>query len=265
MKSIIFSKHPEKIQIPASSAVCVYHKAYMKCLPKVDNCVYVEFEHLCNTFQQNDYFADKDTVVFVGANKFFTPSTRFHPVFEILQYGLPGLKRYSIDIAPYIGPIWRLWAHFSFAGVPYGDYTYSYLLESHYNAYLDGAREDNPMAFNKIAQYAAGNVSIDYTRYFAEPSVRIVYLTEAVHREYQELKARLFDECSTITPIIRGLSRFASLHCRERHIPQEHRIFDFPDSIRIVRTDLKVDEYLTNKLLEKIAEVNKVVEVLHGD
>ncbi len=262
MKSILFSRHPERIEIEVGAAICVYHRQYAAVLPKIENCEAIEFGRLCEEFQHRDYFAGKDTVVFVGANKFFTPSTRFHPVFEVLQYGLPGLKRYSVDIAPYIGPLWRLWPHFSLAGVEFGGYTYSYLLESHYNAFLEGVREGNPLSLEAIRRFAAGHVRVDYDRYFSEPTVTVIETLPAVHQEYQSLKARLFEGCSTIGPIMKGLSDFARAACPERRIPQEHKIFETPDSVRIVRTDLPIDRYLTDRLLDKMTEVNRVVEVL---
>lgn len=262
MPSIIFTRHPEQIEIDAENAVCIYHKVYQRILPQINNCQAIEFKYLCDHFQSRDFFAGKDTVVFVGANKFFTPSTRFHPVFEVLQYGLPGLKRYSIDIAPYVGPLWRLWGHWSFAGLDFGGYTYSYLLESHYNAFLEGVREDNPLSLDKIRRYAAEHIQIDYDRYFVDPEVTIIQTWPDVKKEYAELKGSLFDRYDAIAPIIRGLAQFAQGICPERYIPQEYMLFDKPDRIHIIRTDLKVDEYLTNKLLAKIKEVNAVVEVL---
>ncbi len=264
MKNIIFSKDISKIKIKAKAAICIYHKYYAKILPQIENCEFVEFKYLCDNYQNTNFFNNKDTVVFVGANKFFTTSTRFHPVFEILQYGLEGMQRYSVDIAPYIGQLWRLWAHFSFANVEFGGYTYSYLLESHYNAFLEGAREQNPLSLENIKKYADGHVYIDYDRFFSDPKVEIVSLLPTVHDEYQKLKAKLFDENDKINPIIKGLSDFAKSVCPDRRIPQEHKIFETPDDIHIVRTDLKVDEYLTNKLLNKISEVNKVVEALQS-
>lgn len=264
MKSIILTRHPESMEIEARAAVCVYHHQYARILPKVENCESVEFGWLCEHFQDRNVFEGRDTVVFVGVNKFFTPSTRFHPVFEILQYGLLGLRRYSVDIAPYIGPLWRLWAHWSFAGVEFGGYTYSYLLESHYNAWLEGVRADNPLSLDKIRQYAAGHVQVDYERFFAEPRVIMVSMPPSAHAEYQRLKAELFNKHDTIAPIIRGLAQFAQAAYPQRRIPQEHRIFEAPDDVSIVRTDLKIDEYLTKRLLEKIAEVNSVVEALRG-
>lgn len=263
MKSIVFSLHPENIRIEARSATCVYHKSYSDKLPIMANCEYVEFAALCKEFQTRDFFTGKEVAVFVGANKFFNPSTRFHPVFDLLQYNLPqGIKRYSIDVSPYIGPIWRLWTHFSFAGVPFGEYTYSYLLESHYNAHLDGKRDDNPMDLDKIRRYAAGHVQIDYERYFAEPEIRIVSMPPEIHDEYRTLKARLFDEHDTIGPILRGLTAFARSACPARKVPQEHKIFEAPEAVGIIRTDLKIDEYLTDQLVGKMNEVNRTVEVL---
>ncbi len=262
MPSIFFSRHPERIEIDAGPAICVYHRAYADKLPRVASCEVIEFGRLCDEFQGRDFFAGKKAVIFVGANRFFTPSTRFHPVFEILQYGLPGMARYAVDVAPYIGPLWRLFPHFSLAGVEFGGYTYSYLLESHYNAYLEGARAENPLSLDRIRRYAAGHVAIDYARYFAEPAVEVVPMPPDVRREYQALKVRLFDEHDGIGPIIKRLADFARAACPIRNIPQEHRIFETPDEVRIIRTDLKVDEYLTSRLLDKIAEVNRVVEAL---
>jgi hypothetical protein len=66
------------------------------------------------------------------------------------------------------------------------------------------------------------------------------------------------------TKIIKSLSNFAKASCPQRLIPAEHKIFETPDNVCIVRTDLKVDEYLTGRLLEKIREVNTVCEAMQG-
>jgi hypothetical protein len=182
---------------------------------------------------------------------------------ELLPYGLPKeIKLISIDTSPYIGPLWRLWAHFYFTKTAFGEYTYSYLLESHFNGFQDGVRPENPLAYEKIREYASGNVSIEYERYFAEPIIEVIELTASAHVEYQELKADLFEEHDHIQKIIKGLADFAKESCPERRIPAEHKIFETSEKINIIRTDLKVDEYLTNCLLKKIDEVNAVCEVL---
>lgn len=263
MKRIFFSKHVENLDIPTvGKTICIYHKQYAKCLPEIDNCEFLEFGKLCETFQEHDYFAGMQTVVFVGANKFFTTSTRFHPVFEILQYGLNGLERFAVDRSPHIGPIWRIFPHFSLAGVPFGEYTYSYLLESHYNSYLAGVRADNPLDVELIKQYASENVSIDYQKFFAEPKVEIIEMSSDVHEGYQARKEELFYEHSDINKIVKGLTDFAKASCKKRLVPYEHKIFETPEDVHVIRTDLKVDEYLTSELLNKITEVNRVVEAL---
>jgi hypothetical protein len=262
MKNILFSKHPERIEIDAGKTVCVYHRQYSKILPKIPNGEYIEFGKLCDTFQTHNYFEGKDVVVFVGANKLFSSSTRFHPVFDVLQYGLEGMQRYAVDTSPYIGPLWRVFPQFSLAGISFGEYTYSYLLESHYNSFIEGMRPDNPLTLDNIRAYARGHVSIDYERYFSETVVEIIPMHEDVHEKYRTLKARLFDEEIHATKIIKRLSDFAKVSCPKRSIPAEHKIFETPDAVRIVRTDLKVDEYLAGKLFDKIREVNAVCEAM---
>lgn len=262
IKPIIFTKHPAKLEIDIGPATCIYHKQYAKNLPQIVDCDFIEYDAFAKEHESYS-FAGKAAMIFVGANKFFNSSTRIHPVMELLPYGLPkDMKLISIDTSPYIGPLWRLWAHFYFTKVPFGEYTYSYLLESHFNAFRDEVREENPLDFQKIKQYAKGHASIDYQRYFSEPIINVIELNPAAHAEYQELKAQLFEEEDHIHKIIKGLEGFAKVICPERKIPAEHKIFETPDKIEIVRTDLKIDEYLTGKLLEKISEVNSVCEVL---
>lgn len=263
MHRIYLSKNPKALDIPATgNTICVYHRYYEKIIPWIDDCDFVEFKTLCDTYQIRDHFEGKQSIVFVGPNKMFNASSRDHPVFDILQYGLSGMERFTVDIAPYIGPLWRIFPHFSLAGVPFGEYTYSYLLESHVNGFLDGARPDNPLDLDAIRAYARGHVMIDYDQYFTAPSIEVVPQPPSAHIEYQELKADLFEENNKIAPIIKGLSDFAKSICDDRKIPQEHKIFETPDNIRIVRTDLKVDEYLTSKLVAKMEEVNQVCKVL---
>ena len=263
MKSVTFSKHPENLKIDLKNAICVYHRMYAKKLPEISECKFIEFRKLCETFQTHNHFSDKTAVVFVGLNKMFTTSTRFHPVWDLLQYNMPtGIQKYCVDIAPYMGPLWRIWPQFNLAGLQTGEYTYSYLLESHYNAFLEGVRAENPMSIENIKEWAAGNVQIDYTKYFSEPEIQIIEMSADVHEGYQTLKNDLFDTYDTIGPILKQLSAYAKEHCKERKIPQEFKIFETPNKVQIIRTDLKIDEYLTGKLVSKMIEVNKIVEAL---
>ncbi|TRZ48858.1 MAG: hypothetical protein D4S01_09680 [Dehalococcoidia bacterium] len=263
MMPIVFSKHTEDLTLPMKNAVCVYHRQYAKSLPSVEGAEFVEFNDLCKNYDSYSGFKQCDAVVFVGINKMFNPSTRIHPVYELLPYGLPkDITLVSMDKSPYIGSLWRIWPHFYITKTPFGEYTYSYLLESHHNSFLDGVRSENPLDLNLIKQHADKNVQIDYDQYFSLPKIEIIEMSPDIHSEYQELKEELFNEHDRIVPIIRGLANFAKSECKERKIPMEHKIFETPNDVQIVRTDLKVDEYLANKLMTKIDEVNRVCEML---
>src|SRR5574343_1296024 len=240
IKPINFTKHPEQIDISLGPATCIYHTQYAKRLSHIADCDFLEYDTFANEYESYK-FNGTAAMIFVGANKFFNSSTRIHPVMELLPYGLPKeMELISIDTSPYIGPLWRLWAHFYFTKVPFGEYTYSYLLESHFKAFLDGIRPDNPLALENIRQYAKCNVSIDYDRYFVDPKVEIIEMPPAIHAEYQELKAELFEEHDHIQKIIKGLADFAKASCPKRIVPAEHKIFENPENVKIVRTDLKV-------------------------
>lgn len=263
MRPITITRQPERLCLDGR-VVCVYHKQYRDQLPQMPDGHAIAFDALCDSYQTTDHFAAAESVAFVGANKFFNPSTRFHGVFELLQYGLPQIPCYSIDTAPYVGPIWRLWTHWSLSRQPWDGYTYSYLLESHYNAHREGARPEDPMSDARILANAAGCVSIDYQRYFSDPVEHVCHQPSDIHARYQRLKSDLFESHDTIGPIIKGLSGFASDVYPARSIPQAHRIFLDPDRVHIVRTDLPIDRYLADQIKAKINEVNHVCGLLNA-
>lgn len=260
---IFFSKNLSDLEFDLGNTLCVYHRQYKPCLPHIKNCNYIEFSEL-ETQYKTYSFDGYDAIVFIGANKFFTPSSRIHPVFEYIPYSLPErIQLVSVDRAPYVGELWRIWAHFYLTKTEFGGYTYSYLLETHYNQFREGLRLDSPLSTDKIREYSKGVVAIDYRHYFKLPHISVIQVDPDTHREYQELKARLFEQYDHVSKIIRGLSKFAQEACPDRRIPQLHKCFDTPDNISIVRTDLMVDEFLTNRILEKIREVNSVCEALY--
>lgn len=266
-KPITFTSDIPSLRL-SGKGLGVYHKSFADRLPSGDGIEWVEFGRMSKEFRQRDPLSfGGECLVFVGLNRIFTPSSRIHPVFERLQTApLPdGICAYSIDHAPYIGELWRLFAHWSFTRLDFGGYTYSFLLESHYKAFCDGAKPDNPLTVKKIAAYAKDKVDMDYEVYFKkQPMVEIIKMDQSVHRKYQDLKARLFDAHETIAPIIRGLSAFAQEACPARRIMRECDLFERPDNLRIVRTDLKVDEHLAGQLLAKVKEVNAVCRAINS-
>lgn len=212
------------------------------------------------TLTMEEYQA-ADSVFMVGVSRLLTPSTRISPIWEHLFNTVDRKKIIAIDVPPYRGEIWRLWFSFWISGTDFDGYTYSYLLETHYKTWRDGKRPENPLSMERIRAHA-GDVQVEYERFFEPPSVAVVAMPPSIHRDYQALKAKLFDEHDDIKPIIKGLADFAKKAYRGRLIPQEHKMFDTPEAVRIVRTDLKVDEYLAGQLIDKIDEVNAVCEAL---
>lgn len=259
---IIFSREPALVQVPVhpGRTLCVHHKAIQP--PALADCRYVPWDEYRRDHHHGTQLGGVTNLVFAGLNRMITPSNRIDPAWETLFNLTGGIHRFSVDEAPYLGDLWRLWFHFGATGTPFGGYSYSYLLESHYKAFLAGVRTDNPLALQVIRRHSQGHVHCAYDRYFADPHIDVLRLLPSVHAEYQQLKSELFDRHDKIHPILKGLADFTQAHCPERAIPAEHRIFSTPDCVRIVRTDLAVDEYLTGKLLAKIREVNTVVEAL---
>jgi len=265
LRNIIFSKNIKNISLDIKGkTVCIYEKRYKEMLPQIKNTNHIEFSYLKNNYKDQNFFDGVNNIVFIGLNKIFNLSSRIDPIFDILQYNLSNIQIFSIDTSPYIGDIWRIWTHFSFTRNDFGGYTYSYLLQTDYNKYLSGFSNNNPVSIEKIKEYAKNKIRIEYEIYFSTPQITTFKLPPAIHQRYQVLKKELFDKYNRIGPIIKGLSNFAKACYKKRNIPQEHKIFEFPDDIRILKTDLKVDGYLTNKLVKKIDEVNSVVRILKG-
>lgn len=263
---IFFSKDISRLEFDLGKTLCIFHHQYRRCLPKIHDGLFMEFAELKSQYRSYD-FEKHDAIVFVGANKFLTPSSRIDPIFEFIPYSLPqDVQIISVDRVPYVGDLWRIWMHFYLTKTEsrFGGYTYSYLLETHYNQYLEGIREDNPLDIRKIVEYSKGIVNIGYDRYFSQPTIRVIKVSPDVHEKYARIKAELFEKYDHISKIIQGLAKFAQSVCPSRKIPQIHRCFDSPDNIDIIRTDLKIDEFLVNKILEKIDEVNMVTKALYS-
>ncbi|MFZ5986375.1 MAG: hypothetical protein ACOYWZ_04505 [Bacillota bacterium] len=264
MKKIIFSKQLQSLRIPCyEGTLCIYANQYKNILPNIENCKYIDFKYFANNFREVNFLQKIKRIIYVGLNKIFTLSSRNHPVFDLLQYNIPSnIEKYSIDLCPYFGEIWKIWIHFNFVGYDFGGYTYSYLLETNYNKFKEGISKDNPVSLEKIKEYAKNKIEIEYSYYFNKPTIQVKPVSEESMNEYSILKQELFEEHNQLSPILKKLSEFAQQCYKDRKIPRIIDIFNNPDNIIIFRTTLKVDEYLTNELLEKISEVNTLIKEL---
>ncbi len=227
-----------------SEAVCVRHRDYAAPITR-NGCLHVTHEELVADHRRA--LAGRNTMVVVGLSRIATPSNRTK-VGPLLWGPLDGVRRISVDRTLFVAEPWRAWWHFGAVGVRYREYTYSYLAESHWRAAQDGIRDD-PFSIEAIAECGAGVVRSEDERHFERIDVEVVAMPAQTHAAYQDLKARAFDEEHTAKAIIARLASFAAEACPQRSIPTASRLFA-SDAHRIVRTDLRVDEYLVNRLLD---------------
>lgn len=241
-------------------ALCVRHRSYDPPLTGA-GCRHMTFD----AFEDDprDAMRGRDTLAVVGLGRIITPGNRTREVFEVLFNLTDDWQKVSLDRTLFVSEPWRAWFHFGFVGARYREYTYSYLAESHWKAFGDGVRGDDPFGLEAIVDCGRGVVRSEDEQYFDEVAVETVALGAAAHAEYQELKAVAFDEEHTAPAIIDRLSRFAQAACPLRRIPTPARLFD-RTAHRIVRTDLKVDEYLTGRLLALVELTNGIAAAFHG-
>lgn len=268
---------------------CVFHKDYADRLPAMPDAVrVVEWEALRSGIENEPVWSEAKTILWVGTNHIFDPGKRVaNNIWSSVRAKTPGVvRKVSVDTAPYVGDLYRLWIHWRFCQKPWDGHTYSYQLESQRKGFLDGVRADDPMGLDKIERWSAGVVDCGYDRWFgagakasearqgdADGMVEdVVRLSAEVHAEYQVEKARLFDAFDSIGPILKGLTAFAKAACAKagikRNIPtwaSAVRAGEVAGGVvRVVRSDLKVDEYLAGLLRGRMREMNDVARGLSG-
>lgn len=233
-------------------ALCVRHPAYAA--PATGpRCRHLRWEEF--RADPRGLARDARTLVVVGLNQIAHPGTRGEDVFEFLYLGCPHLRKVSVDRTLFVVEPWRAWFHFGLVGAPYPPYTYSYLAESHWRAFREGKRPADPFSLAALVAAGTGIVRSDHARFFDAVEVERVDLPPAVHAAYQAEKARAFEDERTPAALVRRLAAFAQAACPRRAVPAPGAIFGpagglFGPALRIVRTDLRVDDHLVGWLLE---------------
>jgi hypothetical protein len=261
MKKIILSLNPENVNLNLKGKVlCVYHKNYL--LPRKQNWKYILFQE----FQYNarDYINNIDHLVIVGLTNLLNPGNRCDMVWEILMNNTTELSKISIDRVLFISKPWRLWFHFGVINAKYLQYTYSYVAESHYNAWIRGTHPENPFSIDTIKKYGNNVIFCEYKKYFTNINIETIKLDSNIHKEYQLLKEECFKKFSTIHKIITELSKFAKNSCPQRNIPSQASIFS-KRSHKIIKTDLKIDEYIVSERLKLVSLTNKIAGEFYGN
>lgn len=243
---IILAKDTGFVRLDVGSeALCVHHKSYTPPLTS-PGCRHIVFDE----FKKNPRGAmmGRSTLVLVGMNRIITPSNRTEEVFEVIHNNSTDWLKISMDRTLFISKPWRAWFHFGSVDASYREYTYSYLAESHWNAFQKGRISADPFSFDIISEFGDGVIETTYRRYFDDITVDVVQTTEEDKAIYAELKTACFEEENTAPAIIRRLAAFARDICPQRSIPVAARFFNRM-AHHIIRTDLGVDEYLVGELL----------------
>jgi hypothetical protein len=231
--------------------LCVYHKTYS---PPLGLWGSVEFSRFKE--RPREFLEGADALVFVGLNKAMTPGSRTEMVWEVLFNKTRGIQKVSVDTTLFVSEPWRAWFHFGLVGARYRDYTYSYIAESQYKAFLDGIRDDNPFGLDEVLKWSRGTVLSTYHHWF-DLSVRVVETRESDREEYAKLKLDCFESQLPTKNILRRLASFAGDACPDRCVPAPHQLFRSRVH-EIVATDLPIDRWLVSQLQEVAALTNGI-------
>lgn len=205
----------------------------------------------------------RSTFVVVGLNRIITPGNRTKVGPLLLRPDARWNRKVSVDRTLYVGEPWRAYFHFAFCRASFGEYTYSYLAETHWRAFGEGIRPDDPFSVDAIATEGNGLVRSEYPTFFERFSVTPHDVAPSVRAAYQEEKALAFDEEHTSSAIVTRLSAFAKSAGPLRDIPTTTTLFA-KTAHDIHCTSLPVDRYLTDQLAALVAHTDGVGRACHG-
>lgn len=220
-------------------ALCVHHESYAPPRQFRDAIPWSEFAERFQSLVESC-----STLVIVGLNRIITPANRVKVGGMVLRPRR--WRRISVDTTLFRSEPWRAWFHFGCCGVDYQGYSYSYLAETDWKAFQEGKRHQDPFSLSAIEAAGRGIVATTYRQYF-DMTVETVPLGADAHREYAAEKARAFDEEHSASAIVRRLESFAQRLMPARSVPTTSRLFS-SRTHHIVRTDLRVDEFLVGRL-----------------
>ena len=201
--------------------------------------------------------ASVSTLVLVGWSKMVTPANRT-PISPIVLDPHPGLQRIVVDRWLFTSEPWRAWFAFGAVGAEYDGYTYSYLAESHWRAAQEGKRITDPFSADALTRWGRGVVTApDPWRIDLQETV--VPVPDDVRAAYQDAKAAAFDEEHTEHALLRRLGAWVQERVPARRVPAPVDLWR-SERVDVVRTDLGVDCYLTDRLRNLAALTNHVAD-----
>lgn len=207
------------------------------------------------------YLSDPGTMVVVGLSRLLTPSNRVK-VGPLVMRQRPGIRRVVADDVLFVGDPWRLWWHFYAVGREQWGFPNSFLAESRWRMAVEKQTE-NPFSVERVCAAMNGVVRARGPFRFGAVAVDVVHVAPEVHAAYAEEKERAFADEKTLSAIVKRLASVAQAAVPERQIPAVGSLWRKPP-VRIVRTDLKVDDFLVNQITERMALTNAISDAAVG-
>jgi hypothetical protein len=205
------------------------------------------------------------TMVMVGLSRIFTPSNRCK-MHEIFHRPRPGMGWFSLDDRLFVGEPWRMIWHFTAVGQDYAGMTDSYLAESRFDR-AEAEREPCPFRLDEVIRYGTGAIVATDGYRHGRILVEEYQTTDAEKERYDAEKAQAFEHEKTLAAILKRLTAVAKSCLSRRMIPGPSQISNYPTgaSIRVVRTDLPVDRFLTDRLQKVVDLTNGIAEGFNGN
>jgi hypothetical protein len=208
---------------------------------------------------------DEATLIVVGLSDMIRPSNRCDIRFEYMyNFAKPGAK-YVLDHVPFLQEKWRTWYPYGVIDPAILLYPHSYAIESAYRNYQEEIVEDDPLEIEWIIKRTAPYTEIDYQKYF-EFGIRfkVHEVTPEQRKHYLKLKNELFNTCTTVKPIIRGLAKYCQSILPERNMfIRLDKMYRLQEDTMIHMTDLNVDWYLRSEIERVVSETNQLTEGLY--
>lgn len=249
MSRIYLASDHDRLDLPRDSkALWLYHDSDRR--PNAERAITLK------AFLDDPWGAIKgvDLLVVVGlVSRMCRPGNRVK-LGQFLTDPWPGPPRVSVDDKLFIVDPWRLWWHFGCVGIEFGGCNVSYTLETRWNGYIVGMRE-NPCSPEELERYGDGVIEAHDPFQFDAVDIHVEPMPPDVHARYLEEKERAFQEESTPTAIIKRLAAFASLEYPFRSVPTFGQMFE-QRRLTVRATDLGVDRFLVNQIKLRAELIN---------
>ncbi len=199
----------------------------------------------------SEHVREPGTMLVLGLSDMLTPANRVRVGQAILR-PWPGIERVVVDRSLFVAEPWRAWWAFRAVKAPYLDYADSYIAETRCKA-AEERQTDDPFSLAELIRWGQDVIAAPDPLRLGPWSEEIVPVSEDVRAEYDALKALAFDEETTLAGLLRRLTGFAEEAEPRRAIPKPADLFPrsrpmLPLAVRVVRTDLPVDAFLTGRL-----------------